>query len=291
MKKKILDLMIDFETFGRQVNSVPINLAVMAFDRYSESDPFVLPDVEYKKTDPHFFSRFPMGNLLLPTDSVMAKSRYNLWTFDVTACLTDGFVVEPETQQWWMGQSENAKSSLAPSNQLSDFPEMILSSFCDFVGELRKQLQAEEVCIWSQGSDFDIAKLRYLMDKYGYNERLLDDCGVTHTSWRDARTAILEMGAKLFNGKRGFSADLTDGTMFTDGDANDNPNIEDFHEVYDHIVPLEVWAKQMKNENDGLSNYLRDLAMGDNTHNSVYDCMCSVYNVWWLSKALETQML
>lgn len=290
MKKKILDLMIDFETFGRQVDSVPINLAVVAFDRYSEGDPFVLPDVEHLDKDFARFHQYPHLRMLASDDCMMAKSRFALYTFNVTSCLVDGMKVERETQAWWTEQTEKAKETLMP-DMMPEHPSVILNSLCEFVATIKKQVQAEEVCVWAQGSDFDIAKLRYLMDKYGYTLRFAKECGITHTSWRDARTAILEMGAQLYNGKRGFSADLESGTLFKDGDSNDNPNLEDFHEVYEHIVPIEVWARQDAHDNHGMSNYLLSLAMEDAVHNSIYDCMRSIYNVWWLTKALETQMM
>lgn len=290
MRKKILDVMIDFETFGRQVDSVPINLAVVAFDRYSEGDPFVLPDVEHLGKDFDTFQKLPHLRLLASDECMMAKSRFALYTFNVTSCLVDGLKVEKETQNWWVEQTEKAKEALMP-DMMPEHPSVILNAFCEFVGTLRKQVQAEEVCVWAQGSDFDIAKLRYLADKYGYTRRMAEECGITHTSWRDARTAILEMGAKLYNGKRGFSADLESGILFTDGADQGNYNLEDFHDIYGYIVPIDVWAKQVENDNHGLSNYLLALAMEDNTHNSIYDCMRSIYNVWWLSNALETQML
>lgn len=290
MKKKILDVMIDFETFGRQVDSVPINLAVVAFDRYSEGDPFVLPDVEYIKPDHNFFCQYPQVSGISLLDCAMAKSRFALFTFNVTSCLVDGLKVEHETQYWWMQQSEKAKEALMPDMR-PEHPAVVLADFFNFIDSLKKQTNAEEICVWAQGSDFDIAKLRFLVDKYGYDDCLSKKWGLTHTSWRDARTAILEMGAQLYNGKRGFSADLESGTLFTDGDCEDNPNLEDFHEVYEHIVPISVWAKQMAKEKHGLSDYLCALAQDENPHNSIYDCMRSIYNVWWLSKALETQMM
>lgn len=297
MKKKILDIMIDFETFGRQPNSVPINLAVVAWNRYAEENPFVIPDAPDKGCYPGG-ENLPSVDPQEPMPPVLNNSRFFLFYFDVCTCLLDGMTVDRETQEWWQKQSGDARNAACVSNRTQMSPYVVVCSFAEWLAGLYEETGADEICIWSQGSDFDIAKLRWLIAKYPgaiANKKLPL---FSHTSFRDARTVILELGNKLFDGKRGFSVDKKSGVLVTDGQPNQEEELCEFSDIYDRIPTMESWAKSLQKQ-DGIatgsegimSNYLFDLAYCGCAHNSIYDCMRSIYNVWWLNKALDTQMI
>lgn len=295
MKKKILDIMIDFETFGTQPNSVPINLAVVAWNRYAEENPFVIPGVKNVAG-----VRSALDLPCLSGSRIQAPSQFNsrfvIFHFDVCACLLKGMTLEPKTQQWWMDRPECDKDSLVDAARTQQHPWIVVENFIDWFRYLKKETGVDDICIWSQGSDFDIAKLRWLIGEYPY--AIDDDKLFQYTNFRDARTVILELGNKLFDGKRGFSVDLSNGVMVTDGKPNTEDEVDDFHCIYDKIVPIEAWAKQLQMQDDiatghegVMSNYLYQLAIDGQAHNSIYDCMRSIYNVWWLNKALDTQLI
>lgn len=296
MKKKVLDIMIDFETFGRQPNSVPINLAVVAFNRYAKTNPFVIPGI--KSFDIcECIHNLPEINNCGVFSPCYYNSRFHIMHFDVCACLLEGMTVEKETQDWWSSQSITAKKDLLLEERKLQTPFQVITEFSNWLSCLKKEVKADEICIWSQGSDFDIAKLRFLVDRC---KNLLSDNNQNfkHTIFRDARTVILELGAKLYDGKRSFYCDKETGTIVLDGEPNKKEEIEDFNDIYDKIYPLDKWAKHLQlvdgvaTESEGImSNYLFNLAVCGEAHNSLYDCMRSIYNVWWLNKAIETQMI
>lgn len=296
MKKKVLDIMIDFETFGRQPNSVPINLAVVAFDRYAETNPFVIPGTKNLNLC-ECFHDLPEIKTCGIFSPYYNNSRFHIMHFDVCACLLEGMTVEEETQDWWISQSMTAKENLLLENRKLQTPCQVIADFSNWLSDLKKEVKADEICIWSQGSDFDIAKLRFLVDRC---KKLVPDVeqNFKHTIFRDARTVILELGAKLYDGKRSFHCDKETGTFVSDGKSNKAEEIEDFNDIYDKIYPLGKWAKHLQIVDDVatgaesvMSNYLFYLAVSGEAHNSLYDCLRSIYNVWWLNKAFETQMV
>lgn len=298
MKKKILDIMIDFETFGRQPNSVPINLAVVAWNRYAEENPFVIPGVKQMGLYPGGSSKLPNMDCDEFTQPMLNHSRFFVFHFDVCTCLMEGMTVERETQEWWQKQSSDAKKAAYFSSRTQMSPYAVVGSFAEWLTALREETGAEEVCIWSQGSDFDIAKLRWLVDQYSDAITSVNRPIFSHTSLRDARTVTLELGNKLYNGKRGFSVDLKTNTIVTDGQPNQKEELSEFSDIYDRMPSIESWATSLQKQEgiatgaEGvMSNYLFDLALGCHPHNSIYDCMRSIYNVWWLNKALDTQMI
>lgn len=298
MKKKILDVMIDFETFGRQPNSVPINLAVVAWNRYSEENPFVLPDARDAGRYPGSLTNLPTFESMPIISSDLYNSRFEIFHFDVCACLVAGMTVERETQEWWQKRGAIAKNSLFMLGRTQYLPWDAVCVFVEWLYNLKGETEADEICIWSQGSDFDIAKLRWLVEQYPTSIPKEATSLLSHTLFRDARTVILELGAKLFDGTRGFHVEPNSGVIITDDDPNTESELSEFLDIYDRIPSMESWAKKLQ-KGDGIaqcsdgimSNYLFQLATSGEAHNSIYDCMRSIYNVWWLNRALDTQMI
>lgn len=298
MKKKILDVMIDFETFGRQPNSVPVNLAVVAWNRYSEENPFVLLDARDAGRYPGNTANLPFSDSMPIIVPNLYNSRFEIFHFDVCACLVAGMTVERETQEWWQEMGAIAKDSLFMLGRTQYRPWDAVCAFVEWLYNLKGETEADEICIWSQGSDFDIAKLRWLVEQYPTSIPKEAISLLSHTLFRDARTVILELGAKLFDGTRGFHVDQNSGVIITDDDPNTELELSEFSNIYDRIPSMESWAKKLQKgegvvqSSDGtMSNYLFQLAISGKAHNSIYDCMRSIYNVWWLNRALDTQMI
>lgn len=298
MKKKILDIMIDFETFGRQPNSVPINLAVVAWNRYAEENPFVIPGVPQKGEYPKASFELPGESDMPILSALQGNSRFAIFHFDICACLMAGMTVEPETQKWWEEQDPDAKIATYMAGRTQMTPFIVVCEFADWLQELKRETCVDEICIWAQGSDFDIAKLRWLVDQHPGAMSADAYSLLSHTSFRDARTVILELGNMLYDGKRGFSVDLNTGVIVTDGQPNQEEELSQFSDVYNRMPTIESWARLLEAK-DGvatgtegvMSNYLLKLASHNHAHNSIYDCMRSIYNVWWLNQALDTQMV
>ena len=69
---------------------------------------------------------------------------------DITSCLLAGLDVNPETVQWWRGQSEDAKKALMAGQK---YPlSVALKNFTAFVEGLNCKYGP---FVWGNGSDFD----------------------------------------------------------------------------------------------------------------------------------------
>lgn len=300
MKKNVIDIMIDFETFGRQPNSVPINFAAVAFDRHNTYNPFVLTNMDIRKctSDSVRDVDVVLGGMLLSSRRSVKNENYckDLQSraffshFSVMECIMRGLVIEPETQSWWMQQDKEAKDALQPWTADKKSISRVINLFISWVQLLLAEQPNSELCLWAQGSDFDIAKLRYLVSLMGNDTQQLFNRFIPHTSFRDARTAILELGAMLFDGKKGFSVGAS-GTMFTDGEPNKKDELDNFNDIYARIPSFEHWAlsDEFSECAPVMANYLIDVAQSGFAHHSLYDCMRSIYNLWWLSQAIDSQ--
>lgn len=300
MKKNVIDIMIDFETFGRQPNSVPINFAAVAFDRHNTFNPFVFTDMDVKKctSDSVRDVDIAIGGRLLSSQRNVKnenyckdfQSRAFFAHFSVMECLMRGLTVEPETQEWWIKQDKEAKNALQPWSADKKSISHVISLFTSWVGLLLSERPNSEICLWAQGSDFDIAKLRYLVSLMGNDTQELFNRFIPHTSFRDARTAILELGALLFDGKKGFCVDDS-GVMITDGEPNKKDELEYFNDIYARIPSFDRWAMSddFIESTPRMANYLVEIGQGGFVHHPLYDCMRSIYNLWWLSQAVDSQ--
>lgn len=159
---KTLDITIDFETCALCPTAAPLSVAAVAWDRYDETDPFI------NASD--FFS-----------------------PIDLRSAFVDGFTIDPKTAEWWSKQSEVAKAQVTgmPENgmPLCDVKHVI-GNLLTYIAVQASENEADEVCLWSQGSDFDIAILRNICEKYGMT------IPVKYTNFRDHRTFFLE-GARI----------------------------------------------------------------------------------------------
>lgn len=154
-----LDLTIDFETCAMTANAAVMQVAIVPWARYNETDPFLFED-----------------NTTVPYVGYV----------DLRTCVVDGFDFDPETVKWWSGRNARAKDAVTKGE-----PEAIgnvLTGMLKYVRRLRGKYSLTSVCLWCQGMDLDIAVLRNLCRKYGVN--LEDD--IPHTQFRDCRTVILE---------------------------------------------------------------------------------------------------
>lgn len=153
-----LDFTINFETCSTSANAAVMQVAVVPWMR----DNIELPFVNDNDLEPY------VGYV------------------DLRTCVVDGFDFDPDTIKWWAGRSVKAREAV-----LEGCPEPIdevLLCILDYIREAVRKYHINSICLWSQGSDFDIAILRNLCRKYDVT--LEED--IPHTSFRDCRTVILE---------------------------------------------------------------------------------------------------
>ena len=224
----MIDITIDFETCSLSPTAAIMSVGAVAWKRYSEDSPF------FEQGD---------GLLRYPTFSAHV---------DLRSCFVEGFTFDQKTAEWWSHQSEEAKQALL-DNDDGDNPclpiDVVIS---DLFGWMKDDVQAAlgdtELCLWAQGSDFDIAILRYACYKLGIK------FNVKHTQFRDHRTYYLE-GARLL------------------WEANN---------TFDHnSVPFSVdWAYKQTQD-------YQDIADEGAAHDPIFDCKRSIYSTWQMMKRLR----
>lgn len=227
--EKHLDVTIDFETTALTVNAAVMQVAIVPWFRDSDKkDQFI----NNKST----FVRY----------------------VDLRSCVVDGFDFDQNTINWWAKQSKEVKSFITDG-----LPEPIGSvtiSIADYLHSFLNTGEVDSICIWSQGSDFDLALLRNLCHKYDIDlERI-----VPHTSFRDSRTIILE--SALVNCEELQSFHKEGVKVITCADLMRNPSL-----AYELFEPLP-----------------EECGKGREIHDAFYDAIRSSWYTWqalkWLCK-------
>lgn len=143
---------------------------------------------------------------------------------DLRSSFVDGLTFDGNTSQWWTTQSNEAKKSLLEYDENPLLPiDSVIENFFSFIAYVQDETSAKEVKLWSQGSDFDIAILKNICNKYGIG------IPVSYKNFRDHRTFFME-GAKIVCDKAGVEFDCS--KAFRLVDEYDGPG-EPHNPVYD----------------------------------------------------------
>lgn len=157
---KLIDITIDLETCSTTPNAAIMQLAAVAWDRNHD-------------TSATLFDDMPMFNVGV----------------DLRTAVMDGFDFDPSTCRFWSGNKQKVKDVVLDleAHSLKD----VVEGFIEWIGEVRLSSSADAVCLWAQGSDFDIAIIRNALAKYGLR------LPMSQKFFRDARSICLEIGAHL----------------------------------------------------------------------------------------------
>lgn len=164
---KTIDITIDFETCALCPTAAVMSVGAVAWDRNATDSPFYIENVQ---NDCASFSKH----------------------IDLRSAFLDGFTFDQDTANWWSKQSEKAKNALLSSDDtpLQPLKEVVESLF-SWIGVIKEMCEADDVYLWSQGSDFDIAILRNICDRYKLS------IPVKYTHFRDHRTYFLEAARNM----------------------------------------------------------------------------------------------
>ena len=176
----MLDITIDFETCSLCPTAAVMSIGAVAWRRDNTASPFY--NLKGGKQDPA---------------SVFSCH------IDLRSMFINGFAFDEKTAEWWKTKTDEAKASLL-SNDSYELPcrpiDVAVKDLFEWIEDFKKEQGEQDVCLWSQGSDFDIAILRYICYKFGI------DMPLPHTGFRDHRTFIYE-AARLISKARGWSYD------------------------------------------------------------------------------------
>ena len=167
----MLDISIDLETCSLCPTAAVMSIGSVAWRRDNTASPFY--QLKDGKQDPA---------------SVFSCH------IDLRSMFINGFTFDEKTAEWWKAKTDEAKASLLSSDsyELPCRPiDVAVKDLFEWIEDFKKEQGEQEVCLWAQGSDFDIAILRYICYKFGI------DMSLPHTGFRDHRTFIYEAARLL----------------------------------------------------------------------------------------------
>ena len=161
----MIDVTVDFETCSLSPTAAVMSIGAVAWKRYDKVSPF-----------------FDKG------DGVLRNSTFSAHV-DLRSMFLNGFTFDQSTADWWAKQSDEVKAALL-DNDSDESPcqpiDVVVNDFLSWMEDIKKKLGDEDLCLWAQGTDFDVAILRYICYKMGMKFK------VKHTQLRDHRTFYLE---------------------------------------------------------------------------------------------------
>lgn len=163
----MIDITFDFETCALSPNAAVMSMAAVAWNRKGEDTPFY--------TD----------------DSILKYPTYSAHV-DLRSMFIDGFDFDKRTAAWWASQSDEAKANVLSADNYDEpcLPiKDVVENFFSWIRCVENELNSSDVNLWCQGSDFDIAILRNICNKYHIY------LPIKHNHFRDHRTFYME-GAK-----------------------------------------------------------------------------------------------
>lgn len=144
MQQSLGHLMVDIETMGHRSNSVICSIGAVEFS------------LETGATGQRFYERV-----------------------SIQSCLDAGLTVNGSTIEWWLTESEEARSEIAKGGKRL---YATLHSFTRFV----ESLKTENLQVWGNGARFDLG---ILADAY-YKEHVDNDIPWKFRNERDVRTLV-----------------------------------------------------------------------------------------------------
>ena len=169
----MLDITIDFETCSLCPTAAVMSIGAVAWRRDNETSPF------YQLTDGTH-------------DPASVFSCH----IDLRSMFVNGFTFDERTAAWWGTKMDEAKASLLSSDsyELPCRPiEVAVKDLFEWANDFKKEQGEQDVCLWAQGADFDIAILRNICYKFGIHTPL------PYTNFRDHRTFTYEAAHLICN--------------------------------------------------------------------------------------------
>ncbi len=163
----MLDITIDLETCGLCPTAAVMSVGAVAWKRDGKDTPF-----------------FPLpGGKGIDCDYVFSNH------VDLRGMFVNGFTFDDATAKWWANQSDDAKFAVLDSD-LEDWAcqpiERVMQNLFIWIDDVKELTGETGVCLWSQGTDFDIAILRNICYHYDI------DMPLDYRNFRDHRTFFME---------------------------------------------------------------------------------------------------
>ena len=220
-KSKHIDITFDFETVSTAPDAAPMQLGAIVWNRDTDLE------------SPFMDDAFIVG-------------------IDLRTCAVEGFSFDQDTIDWWSRQNETAKQCVTEMECYG--VDTAFGQFCEWIEQMKQKYEADTVCLWCQGQDFDFPILKTIARKFNLK------MPVHQHYFRDCRTYVLETALILAD-----THSAPDGFTFNVSDILEKPM-----RAYDLIPKLS--AKMME---------------GRAQHDALYDCLRSTWSVWHCMKFLK----
>ena len=171
----MLDITIDFETCSLCPTAAVMSIGAVAWKRDNETSPF-----------------YQLADGTHDPSSVFSCH------IDLRSMFINGFAFDEKTAEWWKAKTDEAKASLLSSDsyELPCRPiDVAVKDLFEGMQDFKKEQYEQDICLWAQGSDFDIAILRNICYKFGI------EVPVHYTNFRDHRTFIYETARLIYKAK------------------------------------------------------------------------------------------
>lgn len=172
--KKVVNISLDIETLSCRENAAIISIAAVPFNKRGQGQfiidrPFDCLGIADKKTG----TRDPFYEVV-----------------NATTCALAGMHFEQDTVKFWSEQNDLAKAEFSTRTALSI--RDVMESFVNYIVAIKEELDVD-VCIWCQGTDFDVPIVRNAIRTV----LQIKNGPWGHTQVRCARTWILEVVERL----------------------------------------------------------------------------------------------
>ena len=122
---KHLDVTFDLETASLSPTAAIIQIGAVAWNRFEE------------KSERLFEDAYEVS-----------------FGVDLRSAMMSGFDIDSDTCKWWSKRDAALKNSIL-SEHVEHIKDVLLS-FKAWLEEVRSTSSAESICLWAQGSDFDV---------------------------------------------------------------------------------------------------------------------------------------
>lgn len=177
MKK--LNVVVDIETLSLRPDAAIISIAAV---------PFMLDKESLEGNVECGYYGVPAYDEMMKDFSCPENYLPFYEIIDATSCAMAGLAFDMETVKFWSEMPDETKSAVLDNPRVSI--RQALEDFVAYLDNLKGMNQADELVIWTQGSDFDIPILKNAM--YKVIGLTPDTLPWKHRNIRDARTFMLE---------------------------------------------------------------------------------------------------
>lgn len=176
-----INILIDLETAAKTERAAILSIGAV---------PFILP------SDDVYYADNETGGTSSLSKAVSEVQPY-FAAINATSCIMEGMEFDQDTVNWWSRQSNEAKNQFADNDRVKNIEQAFIG-LVEYIRNIKQKFGCE-IQIWTQGTDFDVPKIRYCCTKIA--EIPEDQLPWKYNAVRDARTYVLE-GLAILHGRK-----------------------------------------------------------------------------------------